>query len=206
MSVATQPALPGIHQGKPVAVKGRKRGARPKPAPCWEPNRGVVLGIDPAATSGWAVLAPPAAQGSVLHGIAKTHDERVHAIAVAQEVARRLSLPLVVVGEKWSQGGVMGHAQLAGLNAAWGRWEVALDFAGVTKARRLRTYVQTWHPAVLGKGHGRAPNWKAICVAWVRATYGIEVGPDEADAIAIARWGQYAGEVAALLPTRAVRG
>lgn len=56
------------------------------------------------------------------------------------------------------------------------------------------------HEAVLGRGHGKSPDWKRICVAWVRARFGCDVRHDVADAIAIAAWGARAGEVLERLP------
>lgn len=201
MTTSAQLALASVAQGRPQRVPGRKRGARPKPSASFTPHACVVLGIDPGATSGWAVVLRGDPTGAI--GIARTAPERRDAVMYAQQVADRSGLPLVVVAEKWSAGGWASHTTLLGLGAAWGAWREALVECGVPERRVVRVLTQTWRAAVLGGGNRRGGrDWKREAVEWARRALGREVGPDAAEALAIAVWGARAGEVAEKMPKR----
>lgn len=203
--MSAQLALANVVQGRPQRVPGRKRGARPKPAPSFTDHECVLLSIDPGATSGWAVFV----RGGLVvngprgarYGVARTPEERRIAVREGLLLAESTQLPLLVVAEKWSAGGKMGHAQIAGLNAQWGRWADVLEELA-PRARVVRVYPQTWRPFAWGKGHGPQPQWKRIAVAMVKARFRVEVEHDVADAIGIGVWGSRAGEVAEKMPKR----
>ncbi|MEQ8720989.1 MAG: hypothetical protein RID81_06895 [Sandaracinaceae bacterium] len=170
----------------------------PRPWPC------VILAIDPGKVSGWAILR----EGRpVLSGTATTREDRERAVGSALCIGEDSGLPLVVVGEKWTPGGRFGGARtMAGLGAAWGRWEETLDEAGVPKTRRLRVNVQTWRAATIGGPQRKSEQWKADAVATVRRVYQIEAKTsDEAEAVLVGRWAESAGEVGRKLPKRTLR-
>lgn len=209
--MTAQLALGGVVQGRPQRVPGRKRGAKPKPAPSFMPHLCVVLGIDPGATSGWAVVLRGEPTGDI--GKARTAAERANAINVARECAQTAGLPLIVVAEKWSAGGWASHTTLLGLGAAWGVWRESLRECGVPESRIVRVLTQTWRARILGGTNGKGKrDWKREARAWADRTLATThprlVRPegltaDESEALAIAAWGARAGEVAAVLPKRA---
>lgn len=172
------------------------------PHPC------VVLGIDPGTTSGWAILVPESL--AIRSGREGTPRLRCSAIDVghggvvdwAQETACSVGLPLVVVAEKWTAGGWASHTTLLGLGAAWGKWEAALREAKHPKRRIVRVYSQTWRAAIIGGRQRPADEWKAAAQAQVKYRFGVECGPDAAEAVCIALWGSHAGEVGDVLPKR----
>lgn len=162
------------------------------------PHRAVILGIDPGATSGWALLYVDAhgrerLEAGTCRGASRDVVDR--ALALAAETG----LPLVVVAERWSAGGWASHTTLLGLGAAWGAWLAALD-GRVPKRRIVRVYSQTWRAAIIGGRQRSTEAWKesACRVAFVR--WGVVLGPDAAEAACIAAWGARAGEVGAALP------
>jgi hypothetical protein len=161
----------------------RVRLRSPEPPPSVKPHDAVILAVDPAATSGFAVfergelttvgVAPPEA---LADGIAGT----VHS---AVERAARQRLPFVMVAETWTFGGrgqekrAVGMMML-GLGHAWRPWKDALAdprLAPATVApllspcakRIVRVNAQTWKALVLG----RMPQDKEEVVRFVRAKF-----------------------------------
>ncbi len=178
-----------------------KLPASPSPHPC------VVLGVDPGATSGWAIISSkpvimndPDGTVSTNIMVGETRCMHRHAVDLAIDVAHRAGLPLIVVAEKWTAGGWASHTALLGLGAAWGTWEVALREAGHPKRRIVRVCSQTWRARVIGGRQRPTEAWKAAAQACARRRFNIDMGPDAADATCIALWGMYAGEVGAVLP------
>ena len=78
----------------------------------YSPIPAVILAIDPGATSGWALYS---ADRCIASGIAKTHEQRVMAIEIAQTEETRAKLRLIVVAEKWSPGGRWYTATMTGM-------------------------------------------------------------------------------------------
>ncbi|MBO6937555.1 MAG: hypothetical protein JJ863_21460 [Deltaproteobacteria bacterium] len=120
-------------------------------------NHCLILGIDPAAASGWALMRPApaphrigAVEGGILaHGVARNPLGVVEAVDTALQTAIDLDLPLVALAETWR-----GHRRkpgppkegekridvvqtFAGLGTAWGRWKMLLE-AAATPALRER--------------------------------------------------------------------
>ncbi len=163
------------------------------------------MGIDPGATSGWAVMVRGMVTGAI--GVARTADERRDAVLYAQRLAEINALPLVVVAETWSAGGWASHATLLGLGAAWGAWRESLRECGVPESRIVRVLTQTWRAAILGGGNRRGGrDWKAEAIRWAERAIGAalcrRLTADEAEALCMAAWGSRAGEVRERLPKR----
>lgn len=177
---------------------------RPLP-PSYEPHACVVLAIDPGAKSGWAYFV----RGDLIAwGVGNTHVDRMAAAICALDCARVAGLPLVVVGERWMASrrpGAdkrMNPATLAGLGASWGRWEAALEEAGVPKARVMRVAQSIWKARIVGSAWTKHDDTiRAIRnrVAALRCSE-IYATDDEFAAMGIGLWAIRAGEVAAKLP------
>ncbi len=168
----------------------------------------VVLGVDPGKHSGWAIYFGDHHRVGSFEGFrngmwcGETEDGHRHVVGHAIGLADWAHLPLVVVAEKWTAGGWASHTTLLGLGAAWGAWQVALREARHPKRRIVRVYSQTWRAAVIGGRQRPTEQWKAAAQAHVLHRFGVEAGPDAAEAALIALWGSHAGEVAAVLPKR----
>lgn len=179
-----------------------KRPKKPAPPPSFHPHACVVLAVDPAAKSGWAVFVNGA---YVESGIAMTHVDRLDAAARALVEAARRELPLAVVGEKWPTGGPFGgHRTQSGLSEQWGLWRAALEQTEVPKSRILRVLPSAWWRqigAYARLGHDEIKLRSRRHAARVIVRPLDEIGEDEADAIGIGAWATRAGEVAAVLPT-----
>jgi hypothetical protein len=177
---------------------------QPKPPASFLPLPCVVLAIDPGATSGYAILTN--ASGAI--GIVANGEREFASMEIVRRAMRSATvneLPLVAVAEKWTAGGWRSAASMMGLGAAWGAWEQVLREAGHPKRRIVRVYSQTWRAAMIGGRQRSAEQWKADAQRIVKARYGIDAGPDEAEAILIGAWAMHAGEVAAVLPKRRAR-
>jgi hypothetical protein len=159
----------------------------------------VVLAVDTARQSGWAVRVRGrhAASGEL---------DTLDAAAVSQvvgwtlRVARRTGLAAVLVLEApW--GGRVNV--VASLGAARERWLVAWRMAGQSERRVVRVQPRTWRCAVLGRGATgtrdviRAREQRAACgLLGLAAT---EIGGDEAAAVLIGVWAARAEPVARVL-------
>jgi hypothetical protein len=172
-------------------------------------NRCVILAIDPGEVSGWAIHAWPFQTEGLrvpgVSGTAATHAERCSAVTRARSVAELYQMPLVIVAETWTRFGKWGAAQAAGTAAQWGRWQVAIDeaqLAAMPKLGRVKAFsgvvrVQSnvWYSATCGTT--RDPREVRLQRAMLRA--GVN-NPDEACALCIAAWAEWAPKVRKLLP------
>jgi len=164
-------------------------------------RRCVILAIDPGKRCGWSIWI---AGRLATHGTA-TPGEEFGIVQAARVFEAEESIPLVVVAEKWTAGGPFAGARtMAGLGAAWGRWDGALRACQHPMRRVVRVYPQTWRAAVL------APRWGATSeqLKHLSATVASSIVGDpildhnEADAINIGKWATLSSEVAAVLPKR----
>ena len=172
----------------------------------------VVLGIDPGATSGWAIMAPGTADVRLL-GSGQCRGASRDAVDSAQTWAEMLELPLVAVGERWSSAMRMrGGARTSGftqqgLGASWGRWQQLLEDAGQPKSKPLRVDLMTWRMGIFGGRFRRKSEvWKSLAVARAGTFIeGREPGTDEAEAICIAEFCMRWDKVRAVLGKRHLR-
>lgn len=155
------------------------------------PINAVILAIDPADTSGWAVLAPdpsnPIRTVALAGGIAKTPADRALAVQVAQSWETIRQLPLLVVGETWrtSPGDKIGLPTFIGMGAQWGRWAEQLEMAEVSPRRILRLTVGDWRQQIFGRSRMTNDAAKAAARNWAKAAGHGDVTDDEAEAICI---------------------
>jgi hypothetical protein len=161
----------------------------------------VILAVDPGAKGGWCVLTPE----RCVAGPASTARERQCAVAGAAGEAEFLSLPLVVVMERWTAGGKWGAATMMGLGAQAGRWSEAVE-TYAPAARVVRVYAQTWRAGVLRGLPWRSREQAARSAGLVAAKrLGRACGPDEGVAACIAIWAEASAEVARVAGMRAKR-
>jgi hypothetical protein len=154
----------------------------------------MVLAIDTAARSGWALVTGP--ERYLGFGEADTLDASALAYIVqwAGCHAQLAGLPLVLVLEAPFGGNI---SMLMGLGAARERWLVAWRNARQPEHRKVFVQPSEWRARVLGKRWARAPreevrpHEQAIAAAIV----GQRVFPDEAPAILIGRWALRAAKV-----------
>lgn len=175
-------------------------------------NRAVILGIDPAATSGWALLAPSKGPAALLgHGTTtRTHKgaaERRRVVEAADLHARSFGVPLVVVREDWAgrwsprrgKGGTNTRT-VAGLGAAWGEWSQVLLERRIPHARIVKVTTGEWRRALFGVSRLPSGAWDAMAANYVRAGWGAKgLTDDEAEAVCVAAWGQHAPQIAEAL-------
>ena len=141
----------------------------------------ALLSIDPGAKSGACVLVP-LNHSLVFHRVIRTAAQRRSCIEDAQRISCIHNLPLVACGEAWGVGGKWTPKQMIGLGAQWGRWEEALELAGVERVMRMQ--VHEWRGAIFGRGKRRKREaWKRMAVAWASARYGVTMTDDEAEAV-----------------------
>lgn len=182
------------------------------PLPC------VILAIDQAAVSGWAIWA----QGKLMQsGYTKTIPQQAPVVADALELAALQSLPLVVVFEDHSDIPLQARtrqdqfrrgetperntATILGMGAARGRWETTLALAGVPRRRWLKVPSKTWRhlQGITGDGN----ECKRIAKQLAARHAGRHIGDhNQAEAICIGWWATYARTVAAVLPKRRANG
>jgi hypothetical protein len=165
----------------------------------------VVVGVDTAKRSGYAVRV---AGRLVEAGEIQTDRDRGLARRVvleAVERARPLELRVVLVLEK-AWGG--DTRTVLGLGAARERWVDAWVDAGQPMQRIVDVYPSTWRARVLGVGSVhvtrdvvRATEMR-VALAELAKLGVDELGPDEAAAILISRWGARAGEVGKVLESK----
>lgn len=128
-------------------------------------------------------------------------DERVSWACNLSELAR---VPLVMVLEAPWGGDVR---IVTALGAASERWLRAWRDAGQAGGRVVRVMPSTWRSAVLGRiSHGmKREEIRAVEQAAAERLTRRPVGPDEAPAILIARWGAHAAKVGVAIGVRAQR-
>ena len=181
--------------------KPKPKAKTKRPPPSFRPWRVVVLALDPANRSGWAVLS----MGRYVEsGECRIYsnpglDAVKRACESAASLARMAKCPWVVCAEV-SWGGRMA----VGPSQALGAWRYAVRSAGLPMRRVVEVFPSTWRARVLGGGLHAAKRdvvRKAEVVA-ASDIAGRTCGGDEAPAVLIGKWGCQAGEVGAVLPER----
>lgn len=167
----------------------------------------IVLGIDQAATSGWAIHVGGPKGRIVAHGVARTWEARADVLTQALERAGGVIGEVLVVfenhaGISLSKGSreegkapTRNTAVILGLGAARGRWEEALDRRGHPELMRLSVEPKAWRARVLGLALGASrERCKHAALEWASAALYKPIADDnEAEAICIASWGALDG-------------
>lgn len=187
----------------PMARAATRKSASAKPTPAPAPWLAVVLAVDTATVSGWAISVNGQRVDS---GEIHTHDTAGldARVAWAVNLGELARVPVVLVLEAPWGGDVR---IVTALGAASERWLRAWRDAGQAGGRVVRVMPSTWRSAVLGRvNHGmRRDEIRAVEQAAAERLARRPVGPDEAPAILIARWGSHAAKVGAAIGVRAVR-
>lgn len=190
-------ALPRAPSRSRSSRARRYTSLSPKPWAC------VVLGVDTAAQSGWAIaVSGKRVDSGELSTLDTPELERV--VRWAVDLGRVGGLRVVLVLEAPWGGSV---AVVAALGVARERWERAWRDAGQTVRRVVRVNPSTWRAAVLGRGAigMERDAVRALEQSVARRLVGKELGADESAAVLIARWGAQAGEVGRAIGKRGQR-
>ena len=168
---------------------------KPKPAPSMVPHAAVVMSVDTAELSGWAITV---CGKLVAYGEIDMLENVKAAIAACAESVRFGAdrLPVVMVYEKPFGGTNQG--------AYVGAWKMAWRAAGGVAKRVVGVYPSTWRARVLGHGAvgAKREQVRAMEVRAASVIAGRVTGPDESPAIMIGQWGARCGEVREKLPRR----
>lgn len=164
----------------------------------------AVLGVDTATRSGWALRV---AGKLIASGECDTYDpaELDDIVRLALRHGERIAGPTVLVLEKPPP---FGRANIAeALGAARALWLAAWERAGQKRTRRvIRVYPVSWRSRVLGPSSVRMTRDEIRpfeqTAARQEVRFGLEIGPDEAPAILISRWGARAPEVGKCLTAK----
>ena len=174
--------------------KRAKKAALPRSR---EAARCIVLALDTANTSGWAVWICGQLHNHGQHalysdaGIAKTQT----LMRELQSLSTITGLPIACMSER-SWGGHMDR----GDTKAFGYWVYALRCIGVSIKRILQVYPSQWRAVVLSGGVGlKRDAVRALELECARSIVGTEVGDDEAAAICIGVYAAHCGELVASL-------
>lgn len=169
--------------------------------------RCVVLSVDTATRSGWAVRVAGRLTDS---GELDTLDvsEIDYVLHTATRAAEHARMPLVLVLERpW--GGFQSSTVVAALGAARERWLAAWRRIGGSMGRVVSVHVSTWRARVLGRdGVGKSREIvreveRRIAAAELTGSpHAADLGYDEAAAILISRWAARAPQVGKALPKR----
>ncbi len=180
--------------------RSRAKPARKPPAPEWLAWRCVVLAVDTASTSGWAIRK----DGRLLYsGELRADDASEIDATLALALRTACGVPTVLVLERaWGR----RTATLLALGAARAYWLAGWARAEQSKARIVSVYPASWRARVLGNGMhcARREVVRPVELAAAQAEVGSAcvVGEDEAAAILISRWGARAAVVGKCLPAR----
>lgn len=175
--------------------------ARPKP-PSFRPWACVILALDPANVTGWAIWdrGKYIASGEVSLFVADAVSETMDVVDAARRRALKAGVPWVCVAER-SFGGNMGTDDTSAL----GWWRFALCNAQLLAARLVRVYPSTWRARVLPKGMASAKRdaVRPVEQEHAQAIIGRVPGGDEAAAVMIGKWATKSAEVCQALPANA---
>lgn len=153
-----------------------------------------VLGIDPGAQSGAALLAPDSSLVFAEEVGKRDAAKRGELVRKAVLTARSSQTDLVVIREKWQPGGWErgkrhGNASmLMGLGVAWGLWleELYLHASELPFSRYHTVVPPTWRKHVLGVGASSRDGWERVTAQYVRNRWGVEPGPNASVACCVA--------------------
>lgn len=158
-----------------------------------QPGPGYVLGVDQAASSGWAVVELDGRR-VVAHGTAKTSPERRRALVGLRDLPYFHVRQLLVVFEDHSSYPTKSTQQGIELGVSLGRWLELLDIFDHPARLRLRVAPADWRKVMGTTAYLDREAWKAQAKLWATGCVRSRVVcDDEAEAICIATWGGWDG-------------
>lgn len=180
-----------------------KRG-RSVEAPAPRPWECVVLAIDTARRSGYAVYARGQLGESGEFDTLDNEPTLERVVTNAVERADSLKLPIVLVLEAPYGGSV---EVIAALGVARERWLREWRRAGQAPARVVKVMPSQWRGPVLGSAWVGQPREavRAQEMLVAKTLVKFPPGPDEAAAILIGRWGAHAARVGRAIGKRAAK-
>lgn len=159
----------------------------------------VVLAIDPAKVSGWAVFVNGLHHSSG-EGTFKRAD-RDAVVLDARTLAEARDVPIAVAMETWTPHGAWGFKQAMGVGEQTGRWLDSLEAHHVDH-RLVRVQVNVWRRAVLSPPRAaKKAQLKTLAIMRARALMQTRrsIGDNEAEAVCMAYWACHAPAVRGLL-------
>lgn len=172
----------------------------PRPWP-WQ---AVLLSVDTATRSGWAVTL---AGETLAYGEADTLDEQSLSdiVRFAQSTAERWDVPTVLVLEAPWGGRRNFLATLMALGAARERWMRAWRAAGLPVSRAVRVKPNVWRRVALGKAYAGAKREVVRAGEQEVASHmaGEPMRAEEAAALLISVWAERSEEVGRVIGARA---
>lgn len=147
----------------------------------------IILGIDSATTTGWALVERVGMAERLLgYGTAKLGENPAGAVSRLAAHVFELARPdLVVIEQPWMGKNVKTAMLLAEFV---GRWKQAFESRGCVCSVVLPSQ---WRAGILtgliGAKSPRAACKKAARI-WGRGTFGVTMSEDEAEAVAVATW------------------
>jgi hypothetical protein len=163
----------------------------------------VVLGLDTATCSGWAIRDRGKlivyGEHNLYTEIGLIETEKVIAECIASSYHDRptRARPIVVVSER-SWGGHMGRGE----TKAFGYWLHALLSQRIPYRRIVQAYPSQWRAVVLPKGGATAEREdvrRAEQALAIELTNDPNIGGDASAAVLISLWGAKAGEIKAVI-------
>lgn len=186
-----------------LCVPRHKARTRPVPAP--EPWEAVIVSVDAARMSGWAIGIRGKLDESGEHDTERFPELTLGVIERGVALAKLHDLPIVLVLEFMWGGRVTATV---GCAIACDRWRAAWRACGQARGRMGRVQPKQWRGPVLGSqwAIAKRDEVRPVELAMARGIAGRnDVGPDEAPAICIHYWACRAPKVGLLIGERAAK-
>jgi hypothetical protein len=167
----------------------------------------VLLALDPAkGKSGAALLRPDGHKTRlVTSAVVTRQEERETFVASARELAKLLTVPLIVVAEEWDPPRVSGgkrvdknwnYPTILGIGEGWGRWTAEFERYGIPELDVVRVTPNVWRDALYGKQRVQdSDGLKKFAVNYVEQRMQQTLPHDAAEAVCLGLWGLHAPDV-----------
>lgn len=177
------------------------------PTSTFEPNRAILFAVDPGGMSGWACMDGSVKRrdggfGELVFSGRGSRPSWAAAIVRAVEVAEERELPLVALLEVATAGPRdrdkrMNPRTLMGMAVNRERWNAEFVSRGITP---INVNVARWRSGLFGRSFGRGRDqYKSMAILRARMLGGATLDHNEAEAVCLAAWGVYSGDVALVL-------
>jgi hypothetical protein len=151
----------------------------------------VILGVDSAQNSGAGILVPDSSNPSGfsvrLRKLVKTQFDREACVDALYRLAESTGLPPLISREGWGVGGFKRPQIILSMGESLGKWTAEFEranakFPHIAQAPVFAVAPNTWRASVLKNGQAK----KVDAQNFVKTTWGLDVGEDEAEALCIA--------------------